>query len=102
MELHLTHLGGGVAVVTGAASGIVLALARALGEGDMQVVLADIERDRLDEAHSALAATGIRVVAEPCDVSDAESVQDLADRVERSLGPVRVLCNNAGVGPRGG
>lgn len=85
-----------VAVVTGGASGIGLALARAfLGEG-MKVVIADVEKAALDEACAALAADG-QVAGVVTDVSSHESVQSLAEQVYATHGACHVLCNNAGV-----
>jgi len=102
-EGHVQELRGKVAVVTGGASGIGLALARALvGEG-MQVVLADIEDDALDAAVDELSAAtaaveGAGVSSQRTDVSDLASVQALADAVWASHGACHLLCNNAGVG----
>ncbi len=92
---------GKVAAVTGAASGIGLALAtRFVAEG-MKVALADVERDALDEAVAKLRADGGTVIGVPCDVSDAASVQGFADAVMAEFGAVHVVCNNAGVGGGG-
>lgn len=94
---------GKVAVVTGAASGIGLALAqRFAGEG-MRVVLADVERDELDTAAEALAAQhgADGVLAVPTDVRDEQAVDALADTAFERFGAVHVLCNNAGVGVGG-
>jgi NAD(P)-dependent dehydrogenase (short-subunit alcohol dehydrogenase family) len=88
---------GKVAVITGGASGIGLALARAcLGEG-MRVVIADVEPSALDHATGELSALGT-VTGVRTDVSDAESVEALAARVFDDYGVCHLLCNNAGVG----
>jgi len=85
---------GRVAVVTGGASGIGKALAKAfLGEG-MKVVLADVEEAALKATAEELGGDVIGVVT---DVSDASSVQTLADRVFDTHGACHILCNNAGV-----
>lgn len=84
------------AVITGGASGIGLALARALvGEG-ANVVIADIEQSALDDATASLGSDvvlGVRT-----DVADAASVEDLADATYEAFGACHLLCNNAGVG----
>jgi NAD(P)-dependent dehydrogenase (short-subunit alcohol dehydrogenase family) len=86
-----------VAVVTGGASGIGLALARAfLGEG-MRVVVADVEEGALARATKELDGLG-EMVAVRTDVTDAASVDALADRTYDAFGACHVLCNNAGVG----
>jgi NADP-dependent 3-hydroxy acid dehydrogenase YdfG len=88
---------GKVAVVTGAASGIGFAVAeRAAAEG-MTVVLADIDSGRLRDAAAALRGTGADVHSAWVDVSDRESVTDLARRVREDAGDAWLLVNNAGV-----
>ena len=88
---------GKVAVVTGAASGIGFAVAaRAAAEG-MTVVLADIDTGRLRDAAAALRGTGADVHSVWVDVSDRESVTDLARRVREDAGDAWLLVNNAGV-----
>ena len=90
----MKDLRGRVAVVTGGASGIGKALAKALlGEG-MKVVIADVEEPALKAAALELGGDVMGVVV---DVSDANSVQALADRVFDVHGACHVLCNNAGV-----
>ena len=87
-----------MAVVTGGAGGIGLALGRALGEAGMRVVLADIGTDRLEAAAAELAAAGIDARAVVCDVADRSSVQALHDDTIKHFGSVHVVCNNAGIG----
>ncbi len=88
---------GKVAVVTGAASGIGLALARMLGEQGMRVALADIEAGALQNAALDLEKRGVEVLAVRTDVSQADSVNALAEKTLEVFGAVHVLCNNAGV-----
>lgn len=84
---------GGVAVITGAASGIGAGLARYASQLGMTVVLADVDAAGIAALRDELGA-GVDVV---CDVRDLDAVQDLADRTYRDVGPVRLLVNNAGI-----
>lgn len=69
-----------VAVITGGASGIGLATARALAGQGAKLVLADIEAPRLADAAEALRDEGAEVLAVETDVSDKRAVDALADR----------------------
>jgi NAD(P)-dependent dehydrogenase (short-subunit alcohol dehydrogenase family) len=93
----MNEFSGKVAVVTGAASGIGLALATRFAQEGMKVVLADIEAAPLEAARSALAARGAAALAVRTDVSREEDVKRLADAAFEAFGNVHVLCNNAGV-----
>ncbi len=89
---------GRAAVVTGAAGGIGLAVARAcLGRG-MRVALADRAGPQLEEVAAALSGEfGGRAVAIPCDVSSPQDMERLRDAALSAHGPVDLLVNNAGV-----
>ena len=93
----MKQLRGRVAVVTGAASGIGLALAeRFAGEG-MKVVMADIEEAALAKAAEGVRRTAPAVVATLVDVARPEQVERLARETYDAFGAAHVLCNNAGV-----
>jgi NAD(P)-dependent dehydrogenase (short-subunit alcohol dehydrogenase family) len=95
------HLDGKVAVVTGAASGIGLAVAgKAVAEG-MKVVLADIEEGALEDAEQALVAAGGDVLAVVTDVSCADDMTGLRDRTIGHFGAVHLVHLNAGIGMGG-
>lgn len=97
----MKELKGKVAVVTGAASGIGLAMTKQFVSEGMQVVMADVEEEALVASASNVQAEGADVLGVLCDVSDADSVNDLAEQTLSSYGGVHVVCNNAGVGPGG-
>jgi NAD(P)-dependent dehydrogenase (short-subunit alcohol dehydrogenase family) len=94
-------LTGKAAFVTGGASGIGLALGRSFAEAGMQVMLADIEAEALAVAVKSLERFGV-VRGVSCDVSDPGSVENAAQAAYAAFGNVHVVCNNAGVGARGG
>jgi NAD(P)-dependent dehydrogenase (short-subunit alcohol dehydrogenase family) len=97
----MEHFENKVAVVTGAASGIGLALAERFVAEGMRVVLADVEAPALEDVAAKLAAGGAEVEARPTDVADMDQVQALADHAIERFGAVHVVCNNAGVGGGG-
>jgi NAD(P)-dependent dehydrogenase (short-subunit alcohol dehydrogenase family) len=94
----MKNLSNKTAFITGGASGIGLALAKALLDSGMNVVVADVREDHLDAARSELADRSARVRFLKVDVSDREAMSNAADEVERAFGKVHLLCNNAGVG----
>jgi NAD(P)-dependent dehydrogenase (short-subunit alcohol dehydrogenase family) len=93
----MQHLKGKTAVVTGAASGIGLGLARTFARHGMAVVLCDLGGDRLDAALAEVRALGAPAVAVVTDVSDRAAVERAAAEAVRAFAKVHVLCNNAGV-----
>jgi NAD(P)-dependent dehydrogenase (short-subunit alcohol dehydrogenase family) len=89
---------GKVAVVTGAASGIGLALAARFASAGMHVVLADVDEPGLAAAAERVGEQGVDTLAVITDVSDEASVQALAAATMDRFGAAHVVCNNAGVG----
>ena len=100
----MQNLAGKTAVVTGAASGMGRAFAERFARAGMNVVLADVEQPRLDDAVAAIRATGAEAIGVPTDVTDGAAVERLRDAAIEAFGRVNVLCNNAGVagGPASG
>ena len=90
---------GKVAVVTGAGSGIGLALAQRFAREGMKLVLADVQADALRAAERRLRDAGADVLAQRTDVSRLASMQRLADKAAQRFGNVHLFCNNAGVVP---
>ncbi len=102
MTSHPVLAPGHVAVITGAASGIGLAAARAFAARGMKVVLTDRDEPALAAAAMELAASADNVIARPVDVTDRASLARLRDEVIAPFGAVHVLMNNAGIQPGSG
>jgi len=86
-----------VAVITGGASGIGLAMAECFAGEGMKLALADIESEPLEAAAKRLTEQGADVLAVATDVSNADAMDALGQRVVERFGAVHVVCNNAGV-----
>jgi NAD(P)-dependent dehydrogenase (short-subunit alcohol dehydrogenase family) len=93
----MQQLKGRVAFVTGGANGIGQALARILAAEGMAVAVADIDGTQAERQARELVARGAQSVGLKLDVCDLAGWQRVADRVEQELGPVALLCSNAGV-----
>lgn len=89
---------GKTAVITGAAGGMGLGMARAFASAGMKLVLADIDADRLDAAVGELRNQGHAAIAVPTDVSKEADIQALAQAALAEFGAIHVVSNNAGIG----
>lgn len=90
-----------VVVITGAASGIGKATAKAFAREGADLVIADNNAQTLEQAAKEIQATGARVLARQLDVSDKKQVESFAGIVMNERGHVDILVNNAGVGVGG-
>ena len=97
MSTDKLNLNNGTAVITGAASGIGLELAKQASVLDMNLVLADIDHDGLLKAQSVLSLPDNKIKLVKTDVSSEEDVAHLCNESFESFGSVELLCNNAGV-----
>jgi NAD(P)-dependent dehydrogenase (short-subunit alcohol dehydrogenase family) len=88
---------GRTAVVTGAGRGIGAAIARALADEGIQILLAARNGDEVEAVAVDLRARGAVAHAAACDVTDEASVRALAREADAKLGQVDILVNNAGV-----
>jgi NAD(P)-dependent dehydrogenase (short-subunit alcohol dehydrogenase family) len=91
------ELGGRTAVVTGAASGIGLAVAEAFVAEGMRVVMADVDEERLGTEAARLADEGAEVHAVAVDVRDPDAVERLGRAAVDRYGDLHVAVNNAGI-----
>jgi 3-oxoacyl-[acyl-carrier protein] reductase len=89
----------GTAVVTGAARGIGLEIARQIGQDGYCVVMCDVLND-IDESASLLRSEGIEAHAMRIDMGDESSIRDGVARILAQFGSVELLVNNAGVSPK--
>lgn len=96
--ISMKDFNGKTAFVTGAASGLGLAMARAFAARGMNVMLVDLNEDGLAAAAKSLrAAMNVEIDSIVCDVADADAMQRAADKTIERFGKVHVVCNNAGV-----
>jgi len=92
---------GKTAVITGAAGGMGLSMARSFAGAGMKVVLADIDADRLADSVATLQKQGHAAIGVPTDVADEQQIQALAQAALDEFGAVHVVSNNAGIGIAG-
>jgi len=97
IDANTFRLDGRLALVTGSSAGIGLALARGLGQAGASVVLNGRDAARLADAQKQLRAEGLTAHALGFDVTDAASVNTAIETIERDIGPIEILVNNAGM-----
>ena len=95
------RLGGKLAVITGAGSGIGRETAYALAELGCEVVLADINLDGAEETAIECKAKGVLATAYPLDVSSTDAVNAFAEEVRQTHGVPDIVVNNAGIAMAG-
>lgn len=97
MGQEMAVFSGGVAVITGAGSGIGEGLARFAAQQGMRVVLADVALDRAEQVAEDIRAGGAEALAVQTDVSEPEALDRLAAVTHETFGDVTLLVNNAGI-----
>ncbi|WP_424987336.1 acetoin reductase [Microbulbifer sp. S227A] len=90
-------LDGKVAVVTGGARGIGLAIAQRLAADGAAIALVDLNADQLAEAETQLSGTGARVCSIAADISDRSQVFAMVESAAGQLGGFDIIVNNAGI-----
>jgi meso-butanediol dehydrogenase / (S,S)-butanediol dehydrogenase / diacetyl reductase len=90
-------LKGKLALVTGAASGIGQAIALGFASAGARVIVTDVTTDRCDETLREIRASGGEAWGFGLDVTDADASHALAQKIQREIGDVNTLVNNAGV-----
>jgi len=97
MYLDRLRLDGRVALVTGAAGGIGLAIVEALAEAGAKVTIADLAQGPIDDARALMATRGHQVEGVTMDVTDSARVTAVADDLAARAGRIDILVNNAGI-----
>lgn len=97
----MSHLQGGIAVITGAASGFGLEASRVAARLNMKVVMADVQADALATAQAEIEGLGAAVLPFRIDISKAAEVEALAEATVKRFGTPNFVFNNAGVGAGG-
>lgn len=95
------RLDGRLALVTGSSAGIGLAIARGLAQAGAAIVLNGRQADKLEAAAQALRDEGHTVHTRGFDVTDSQQVRAAVDDIEKDIGPIEILVNNAGIQRRG-
>jgi gluconate 5-dehydrogenase len=90
-------LQGRRALVTGSAQGLGYTFAKGLAEAGAEIVLSDVEPSRLETAAHSLRATGAKVSTVRFDVSREDEVRTALTDLERRVGDIDILINNAGI-----
>jgi len=96
-KLNAYDFSGKVVLITGGSRGLGLVMARQLAQEGAHLALCARDAGELEQARAELAAKGARVWVQPCDVTIEEQVNQMVAAVQRELGPIDVLINNAGI-----
>lgn len=99
VDMTQTGMDGQCALVTGAARGIGLEIARTLARAGANVILVDLDEEGVARAARDLRDEGHRVVFVTADVSNRTQVRQMVGKIHQQLGRIDVLVNNAGVCP---
>lgn len=90
-------LEGKVALVTGASYGIGFAIATAFAQAGAKIAFNDIKQELVDKGIASYKEKGIEAHGYVCDVTKEDQVQTLVANIEKDLGPINILVNNAGI-----
>jgi gluconate 5-dehydrogenase len=97
----LFDLSGKIALITGSSQGIGYGIARGLGQAGATIILNGRDQGKLNRAVSTLSSEGLKVFGYSFDVSDSNQIDQKIAAIEREMGPIGILVNNAGIQRRG-
>ncbi len=97
MSLNLFDLTGKVALVTGAVHGLGMSMAKGLGNAGATIVVNNNTSEALDTAVAEYQASGLKAHGYVFDVTDEKAVAESIAKIEKEVGPIDILINNAGI-----
>ena len=95
--MHSFRLSDRVALITGGAGGIGVAIAERFAEAGARIVLADIDRSAVDAAARSIAARGAVAIGLEADITRSDHIDALVADIDKRIGRIDILINNAGV-----
>lgn len=95
--MNIFDLKGKIALVTGASYGIGFSIASALAEAGATIVFNDINQEFVDRGLAAYKEAGITAHGYVCDVTDENGVNEMVAKIEKEVGVINILVNNAGI-----
>lgn len=90
-------LKGKIALVTGASYGIGFAIASGMAAAGATIVFNDIKQELVDKGLAAYKEAGIDAHGYVCDVTNEEMVNDMVAKIQKEVGDINILVNNAGI-----
>ena len=94
---NIFSLEGKIALVTGASYGIGYAIAKAYAEAGATIVFNDIKQELVDKGLENYKADGIKAHGYVCDVTDEDAVNAMVAQIEKEVGIIDIVVNNAGI-----
>jgi len=95
--MNLFTLNGKRALVTGGTHGLGMAMAKGLGQAGAELIINDISADKLDNALKEYTRVGLKAHGLLFDVTNDAEVKNAIDKIEKEIGPIDILINNAGI-----
>jgi gluconate 5-dehydrogenase len=97
MSTNLFDLTGKRALITGGVHGLGMAMAKGLGHAGAELIVNNYSEDMLDEARAEYESEGLKVHTYVFDVTEDKAVEEHIDLIEKEVGPIDILINNAGI-----